>query len=103
MHINVILFCPPEARKAALTTAEARGIGRYQDQSDSAPFVVRREGMMANLLEPDFADTQSYSVCYRRQSYVLIKLEVRKRLGRRLMAPRTSRFKVLQFCYTTYH
>lgn len=41
MHINVILSRAPEARKAALTTAEARGIGRYQDQSDSAPFVAR--------------------------------------------------------------
>lgn len=37
MPMNVILSCFPEARKAAFTTAEARGIGRYQDQSDSGP------------------------------------------------------------------
>lgn len=65
MHINVILSRPPEARKAALTTAEARGIGRYQHQSDSAPFVARRQGTMANLLKPDLADTEGYS-SYRR-------------------------------------
>jgi hypothetical protein len=58
MHINVILSCFPEARKAALTTAEARGIGRYQDQSDSGPevpFEASGERTMANLLKPDLA------------------------------------------------
>lgn len=110
MHINVILSRPPEARKAALTTAEARGIGRYQDQSDSAPFVARGQGTMASLLKPDLAATEGYSG-YRRQScsnwHGLLRidvskcsLEVWKRLGRRLAAPHTSRFNVLQSCYT---